>query len=187
MSEPHQPWRISRSEIVIDTAHLRLRRDAIELPDGSFVEDYYVRESPGFSVVFALTPERNAVLVRQYKHGIGETVLELPAGAIDPGESAAECARRELAEETGYTAEPAAEPELLGSFINDPTSSNSRYHLFLVRNARPTTAQHLDRTERIDVSLANIRDLRGMIRAGTIAVGAQVASIYFALDALGEL
>src|SRR5579872_3649919 len=98
-------WRVTASHYVIDTPHLRLREDTVELPDGTIVERYFVRESRGFVVIFALTPDRRVVLVRQYKHGIGRVVLELPAGAIDPGETPMETARRELSEETGYEAD----------------------------------------------------------------------------------
>jgi hypothetical protein len=78
-------WRVVESEIVIETTHLRLRRDEIELPGGKRIGPYYVRESRGFAVVFAITEDDRVVLVRQYKHGINASVLELPAGAIDPG------------------------------------------------------------------------------------------------------
>ena len=75
----------------------------MELPSGVVVEDYFVRESRGFCVVFALTPDENVLLVRQYKHGVGEIVTDLPAGVIDAGETPETCAVRELAEETGFT------------------------------------------------------------------------------------
>ena len=75
----------------------------MELPSGVVVENYFVRESRGFSVVCALTPDDQILLVRQYKHGIGEMVTELPAGMIDEGETPAACAARERTEETGYT------------------------------------------------------------------------------------
>src|SRR5271165_6107479 len=101
-------WQVVASEIAIETPHLRLRRDAIVLPGGQRIENYYVRESRGFSVIFAQDAAERVVLVRQYKHGIGREVLELPAGAIDPGETPIDCARRELEEETGYRA-----PDLL--------------------------------------------------------------------------
>ncbi len=179
-------WKVVDSEVVIATRHLRLRRDEIELPNGQHIADYFVRESRGFSVVFALTPEQRVVLVRQYKHGIGQSLLELPAGAIDPGETPAACARRELAEETGYVADP-PELEHIGSFVYDPTSANTRYHLFLARDARPLQAQQLDATEAIDVELATLEELRRFVRDGTIDVGAHVASIYFTLDRLGRL
>ncbi len=113
-------WRVVQSHIVVDTPHLRLRRDEIELPSGRRVGPYYVRESRGFCIVFALTPDARVVLVHQYKHGIGRYVLELPAGGIDPGELPAACARRELAEETGYVGDP-PEPNRW-----EPTSSIRR-------------------------------------------------------------
>jgi len=186
MASEREAWKIVESEVVIQTRHLRLRRDTIELPGGDRIHDYYVRESRGFSVVFALDPAERVVLVRQYKHGIGQSVLELPAGAIDPGETAVACAQRELAEETGYVGDPPL-PEHIGSFVYDPTSANTRYDLFVVRNARPLRAQQLDPTEAIAVELATFEELRRYVRDGTIAVAAHVASIYYALDRLGKL
>ncbi len=179
-------WRIVATQIVIDTPHLRLRRDDIELPGGKRVGPYYVRESRGFTVVFAVTDDDRVVLVRQYKHGIGKPVLELPAGGIDPGETAAACARRELAEETGYVGDP-AELELLGKYVFDPTSSTTEYYLYLARGAQPLVATAFDATEEIDVELATFDELRRYVRNGTIEVGIHIASIYTALDYLGRM
>lgn len=180
------PWRVIESEIAIDTPHLRLRRDRIVLPSGVEFGPYYVRESRGFAIAFALTPDERVVLVRQYKHGIGHSVLELPAGAIDPGETPAACARRELAEETGYAGDP-AELELVGTYIFDPTSSTTRYHLYLAREARAVGPQALDVTEDISLELATLPELRRYVRDGTIDVGIHIASIYTVLDYLGRL
>ena len=179
-------WRIVASDIVIDTPHLRLRRDRVALPNGVEFEPYYVRESRGFTIVFAFTPDERVVLVRQYKHGIGRSVLELPAGGIDPGETEAACARRELAEETGYGGDP-PELERVGSYIFDPTSSTTEYHLFLARNVRTIGPQALDSTEDITVELARFEELRRYVRDGTIRVGVHVAAIYTVLDYLGHL
>jgi 8-oxo-dGTP pyrophosphatase MutT (NUDIX family) len=177
-------WRVAASELVIDTPHLRLRRDAIVLPDGSRIENYYVRESRGFSVIFALTPELRVVLVEQYKHGIARSVLELPAGAIDPGESPRECAQREFEEETGYSA---AGYEHLATFSTDPTNSNTHLHLFLAREARPHARQRLEATEDIEVRLATLDEVRAFVGDGTIEVSTHLAAIYFVLDRLGKL
>ena len=183
---PDRDWLVVASEIVIDTPHLRLRRDEVELPSGKRIGPYYVRESRGFAVVFAITADDRVVLVRQYKHGIGKTVLELPAGGIDPGETAAACARRELAEETGYVAHP-PELEEIGTYIFDPTSSTTTYHLCIARDAKPLLAPEPDDTEAIDVELATFDDVRRYVRDGTIEVGIHIASIYTALDYLGRL
>lgn len=175
------PWRVTASSYVVDTHFLRLRKDRIELPDGTVIDDYYVRESRGFVVIFALTRDGRAVLVRQYKHGIGQELLELPAGAIDPGEEPMQTAIRELEEETGYTA-PAM--DLVRSFVVDPTNSDSVAHLFLARDAEKTAEQDLDVTENIEVQLETPEELRKLVRDGTIDSVAHVASICLILDLL---
>ncbi len=180
------PWRVVDSKIVIESPFFRLRCDQIELPDGTRVGDYYVRESRGFSVVFAVTPDDRVVLVRQYKHGIAETVLELPAGGIDPGEEPLACAMRELAEETGYVSEP-GDVSHLRTFILEPTSSTTRFHLYLARNARPVAKQKFDPLEDIEIELATFADLRTYVRDGQIGVGSQAAAVYHTLDVLGRL
>ena len=162
---------------------MHLRADKIELPDGTIVDDYFVQESRGYSVIFPLTADGNVVLVRQYKHGIGRVILELPAGGIDPGETPAACAARELAEETGYIGNA---PEAIGSFVTNPTGSNGRFHLFIIRNATLQVAQHLDSTEQIAVEVVNIETLRGYIRDGTIDTNTHITSVLFIFDLVAQ-
>jgi 8-oxo-dGTP pyrophosphatase MutT (NUDIX family) len=176
-------WRVLESEIVIETPHLRLRRDDIVLPGGQRIANYYIRESRGFCVIFALTPDERVVLVRQYKHGIGRSILELPAGAIDEGEPPEVCAQRELEEETGYRA---ARLEHVASYVTDPTNSDARFHLYFAPGAEATGRQEFDITENIEVQLATLDDLRRFVRDGTIEVSSHVASIYVMLEHLGK-
>jgi len=179
-------WKTLASRYIVQSPYLRLRSDSIELPGGYRIEEYYVRESRGFAIIFALTPEENVVLVRQYRHGIGQTMLELPAGMIEPDEEPAVCAARELAEETGYVGE-APEPQHAATFVSDATGSTSRFHLYLVRDARPLLAQRLDAAEDISVELATLPELRRFVQDGTIDAGYSVAAVYFMLDRLGLL
>ena len=180
-----QPWTVLESELLIDTPHMRVRRERIVTPRGDVVEGYHVRETRGFVVIFALAPSGEAILVRQYKHGIGDEVLELPGGAIDAGESAEDAARREFAEETGYTL--AAELEPAGTFVIDPTNSNGRFSLFFCGRAERTHEPHFDPTEEIEVELVALDDLRALLRSGEIDVAFHVAAIYRILDRLGRL
>lgn len=174
-------WTVRSSDYIVDRPFLRVRSDTVELPDGTIIEGYFVRESRGFAVVAALTPERRIVMVRQYKHGVAQVVLELPAGMIDAGESPEACAVRELAEETGYVGDP---PQLLRSLFADPTGSNASFHVFLIENAVPKFAQSLDTTENIVVETASLDELRAAVRDGRIGSGSQVAATYIVLDHL---
>jgi 8-oxo-dGTP pyrophosphatase MutT (NUDIX family) len=172
-------WRVLSSTTVVDSRYFRLRKDAIELPNGTQIDDYYVREGRGFSVVFALTDDGRVVMVRQFKYGIGRLVLELPAGFIDDGEDPRRCAERELAEETGYVAKSM---EYVRSFATEPSNSGVQMHVFLARGARQAVAQQLDPTEAIEVELHTIQELRDRIAGGEIEVAPQVAAIYYVLQ-----
>lgn len=173
-------WRVTSSSYIVDAEHLRLRKDRIELPDGRTIEDYYVKESRGFVVIFAMIPDKRVVLVRQYKHGIGRELLELPAGAIDPGEQPLQTALREFSEETGY----GGSMEHVHSFCTDPTNADTVAHLFYAPNVTLTGNQNLGLGEDITVELATLDELHGYVRDGTIDSVAHVASIYVMLDRL---
>lgn len=177
-------WRITESTYVIDTPFLRLRKDTVVLPNGHRIDDFYVRETLGFSVIFALTERRDVIFVREYKHGIGESLLGLPAGMIEQGEEPLDCAVRELAEETGFAGDRA---EFVRSFITDPVNSTSRFHLFVVRDAQPRATQSFDPTEDIAVELYPLAEVRAMAREGIVQIGNQVAAIYAALEYLEHL
>jgi 8-oxo-dGTP pyrophosphatase MutT (NUDIX family) len=178
-----RPWRIVSSEYRIDTKFLRLRVDRVELPSGIVVDEYYVRESRGFCVVFALTVDGDVLLVRQYKHGAAQIVIELPAGMIDADESPAACAARELTEETGYTGSP---PEFVRTFFADPTNATAQFHLFVVRDAVCTRAPQFDVTEDIEVQLASVDEVRAMALDGRISGASQVAAVLVSLNYIGR-
>ena len=179
----HTHWQTTQSSYVVESPFLRLRRDSVRLPDGTLIEDYFVREGRAFAVIFAMTPEQNVVLIRQFRYGIGRVLLELPAGIIDEGESPPDCAARELAEETGYVGEHIAH---LTTLLVDPSNANTTMHLYLVRDARSMVKPQTEATEEIQVELATLDELLLLVRNGAVEAMGQVASIYFALDYLRQ-
>jgi ADP-ribose pyrophosphatase len=106
-----------------------------------------VVEHGGSVAIAALHADGSIVLVRQYRHAVGEYVWELPAGAVDPGEDARDAALRELREETGYRA---ARIELLGSIYPTPGFCDEVVHVFVARDLQPGE-RALDEDERIEV------------------------------------
>jgi ADP-ribose pyrophosphatase len=176
-------WRVLASSYVVESPFMRLRKDTIELPGGTVIDDYYVRESRGFSAVFALTPQNEAVLVRQFKYGIGRIILELPSGFIDEGEAPRDAAIRELAEETGYVADSI---DFVRTLVADPTNSMMLMHLFIARGACPRVSQKFDVTEQIEVELVSLDRLREHLRSGEIESATQVAAIYTVLETLSD-
>jgi ADP-ribose pyrophosphatase len=91
------------SEIVYSGNFLTLRKDIARLPDGSLHSREYVSH-PGAAAIAAVFDDERVLVVRQFRYPMGEVYIEIPAGKIDAGETALQTARRELTEETGYTA-----------------------------------------------------------------------------------
>ena len=178
---PQRKWEVLSSEYVVESPWYRLRRDVCRLPDGSVVENYYVREHAGFSVTFAITGNNEVVFTRQYKHGIGDVVLELPAGMLEPGEDPLACARRELEEETGYIADGF---QLVAEFATDPTSSTGHLYLYVALGARPEGTPAPEATEDIDTTLVPLDRVLEQVHQRHVRAQSQVASIYAALDHL---
>ncbi len=177
-------WRLRASRYVVDSPYMRLRMDEVELPNGTVVPNYYVRESRGYSVVVALTADEHVVLVRQYRYGSDAIHLELPAGLLNEDEDPRECALRELAEETGYEVDRC---ELVGAFLHEPVRSNARAYVYIAAGARSVRAQNLDPTEHLTVELAPLGLFRTMLGDGRIDAGGSIAAGYLALDKLHAL
>lgn len=119
--------RILSSEYVYKGRVIRLRVDQVELPDGHRTIRE-VMEHPGAAVIVPVDGEGTVHLVRQYRDAIGQQLLEVPAGKLDPGEDPADCARRELREELGLTA---GKLSRLTAFYSSPGFCDEILHVFL--------------------------------------------------------
>lgn len=123
-----------------------LRLKYLTQADGTRRLREIVEHAPGAAVV-AIDDEDQVLLVRQSRPAVGAHLLELPAGLVDPGETPLECAGRELAEETGYTARRL---EPLVSFYSSPGFSTELLHLFVATELEPSDVAH-DEDEEIEL------------------------------------
>lgn len=96
------PWVVLASQQLIHDRWIDLRADTCVTAEGRTVSPFYVLHQPDWVVIVPLSTEGAVILVEEYHHGVGETLIGLPGGGIEPGESPIDAAQRELLEETGY-------------------------------------------------------------------------------------
>lgn len=177
-----QPWQLLSSTLVVDHRWCQVRQDTVQLPNGIVIDDYFVNVRPDVALVLALTLERKIVFVRQYRHGVGKILLELPAGTFDPGQESPEAAAaRELEEETGYRAERLAK---LATLYDNPVKDTNQIHVFLGTGATATALPCLDSTEEIEIVLIPLEEVEQCIYRGEIAVAGTLAALFLGLNCL---
>jgi len=130
------------------------------MPNGTIVPEYYVVEMPPSACAMALTENNEVILVKQYRHPIGEVILELPGGFVDAGESPDTAIARELQEETGYRF---SDFHYLGRTAANPGVLNNLTHLYLATGGRKVSGQHLDFNEEIEINLFPLQQVRTML------------------------
>ncbi|MEG4504555.1 NUDIX hydrolase [Microcoleus sp. F6_B4] len=175
-------WKILRSRFVLNNKWCQVRQDEIELPSGQIIDDFFVNIRPNIALVFAATEQQELVLVRQYRHGVGEILLELPAGSFNPDrESGKSAAARELAEETGYVAEEILE---LATLYDNPVKDTNSIYLYFAKSVKLASLVKLDITEDIEVVLIPISEVLTKITNREICVAGSIAAIFLGLEFL---
>ena len=177
-------WKIIESTYLHKVPWLTIRKDKCQLPNGNMVPAFYVNEYPDWANAFALTKEGEVVMVKQYRHGIGEVGIELCGGVIEENESWQDGMRRELLEETGYAFETM---EYLGKISPNPSTTNNWVHMFLATGGIKVAEQNLDESEDVEVLLMSIDEVKQLVKENKIAQSLHVTSIFYALDKLGEM
>jgi ADP-ribose pyrophosphatase len=141
----------------------RFGEEDIELPDGRRIT-LPVLKHPGACAVVPLLDDGRVVMLRQYRYAVQQTLWEIPAGKIDPGEALETCAQRELEEETGYKA---MRLDPLGSIVMTPGFCDERIHLYLARELRPGK-QALEANESLECTPMRFEDAIEMAANGEI-------------------
>jgi len=176
-----KPWKIVSSKHI----YKNVRIDQCELPDGKVIEGFVLDFASDWATVVAITPDQQVVMEKQYRHGIRQTILEIPGGVIDVEDaSPLEAARRELLEETGYTSDNIIQ---IGKVYPNPANQVNTMHYFLALDAKKVAEQHLDSTEAIEVVLKPLEEVICMARTGELLHALQVSALFFALAYLDRI
>jgi len=175
MSSP-RPWSVVETQPLQDCAVFRVSRTRARSPRTGDVHSFYQIRADDWVNVVPVTPDGHVVMVRQYRHGCQEVTLEIPGGMVDPGESPAAAAARELLEETGYRAERV---EPVGWVSPNPALFDNRLHIFLASGAERAGEITGDGgTEETSVELVPEAEVDRLVGEGHIHHALVVAAIF---------
>jgi ADP-ribose pyrophosphatase len=172
---------MSSSNTVFRGKRFRVEQVEQDMPDGTRHVREIVRH-PGAVTILPLLDDGRICLVRNYRASVGQVLVELPAGTLEPGEDPAATAVRELAEETGYRA---ARFDLLARFYMSPGILDERMHLYLATGLEPGPMA-LDAGEDIQPLVVALDEAIGMVRDGRIQDAKTIAGLLYYVDACGR-
>lgn len=153
------------SQHIFDGKVVRLYLDEVELPNGKTATREVVRHK-GAVAVLAITPDNKIVLVEQFRYPCNRVLLEIPAGKLDvTGESPEQCALRELAEETPYTAQ---EVNLIYEFYTSAGFSDEKLYLYQAHNLVANSTLSADEDEWLELKELSQDEARDALQNGEI-------------------
>jgi ADP-ribose pyrophosphatase len=160
------------SQRIYEGRAVNLRVDTVRKPSGKTTTREIVEHSDVVAVV-VLDSRNRVILVRQYRKAVGKTLLEIPAGSVDPGEQPINTVRRELQEEIGYLPNKI---DKLGGFYAAPGYCTEYLHLYLATYLIPSRLQAED-TDEIEVVRVPLTKIPDLIASGEIADAKSIAGL----------
>ena len=170
-------WTVKSQKYLLERPWITLREDHVVLPTGAEMEEFHVIEYPNWAATVCLDTSGNIILVEQYRHGIHRLSVELPAGVIEKDEPPLEAAKRELLEETGYTA---SEWISLGRFSTDPSNHSNYAYFFVAKNASFSQNPSYDAEEDLVTRIVPLHKTLDLVEEGTIIHGLHVSALMLA-------
>ena len=171
--------KINDRQIIHSGRVFNLIKENVTLDNGVTTDMEFV-EHPGATAIIPMLDESRVLLLKQYRHSLREYIWEIPAGTLDPQESIMNCAKRELIEETGFSAN---QWQKLAEITPVPGYSDERIHIFLATDLQPAE-QNLDTDEIINVHDVGFSEAIEMIETGEIQDAKSIAGLYLALNRL---
>lgn len=154
-------WQRLNRKQVYNSKFLKVYEDTVRLPNGQALADYTVVEKPSVVIVVATTASNDVLVLREYKYAANKELLTLPAGHLKTGEKPTDAAKRELLEETGFTADTFDE---LGVLYDYPTKDLHVVHVVRARRVSKVAAEQPEATETIRHEIVSLNELKAQIK-----------------------
>ncbi|KAL9654792.1 hypothetical protein ABK040_008586 [Willaertia magna] len=184
-------WNLIERKSIIDTKWIKVYEEKLETSNGKKIEPWYSIKYQTGSVLIAVTPSKEILVIQQYRRGCDDLNFEFPGGGIEEDEDCREGALRELKEETGYEVlnDPAKDVIQLGPPIYEDVNRNScSSHGYLVYvKEEPSSKQNVDEHEEIHVQKLKIKEIFDLMDRGLIRSSIHISYFYRALKEMGVL
>lgn len=167
--------RLGRSTIY-NSKFLSVYSDKVQLPNKTIIDDYTVVKKPDGVIIVATDKENKLICFYEYKYAVDMTLLTLPAGSLDDGEDPIQTAKRELIEETGFTAESF---RLVTSLFSYPSKDSHQFHVVRAENAYKIENTKHEPTENIgDILFLDKVDIKKVMEKSSWHATEIISALY---------
>ena len=168
-------WSCYNTEQLLDLSICQIMTHKAQNPRTQKEAPFYVLKMPDWVIILALKSNQELIFVKQFRHGIRDITLEFPAGLVDLHENPLDAAKRELREETGFTAQ---QWKKIGTLHPNPAIQDNQCHIYLAQNLHQTGTLELDEEEDIELKTCRSETIPQMVQDGILTHSLTVAAYF---------